>query len=103
MSDMHIRHLESRIEELQDSFTQLEEQYASLQNLMCFMVNKFGNPVIITEHDLVEMPNTGTLAVHTDPATGSVMITFAEETTLDSNLGETQSPQGDGQTDGSEE
>jgi hypothetical protein len=73
----------ARIEALEDTITQLTFEIDSMQNMMAVLVYKLGNPVIITEKDVRETP-TGTFQVSPDAVTGSIMLTFAEETTLDS-------------------
>jgi hypothetical protein len=84
MSDLERRQLEAQIEQQEAAFNQLQAGYQDLQNMICFMVQKFGNPVILTERDLTSMPSAGRLLVTTDAKTNSITITFEAETSVDS-------------------
>jgi hypothetical protein len=76
-------------EQLLDVIQQLRDNNDSLMNMLSIIVHRLGgDPIIITEKDVREMPRTGMLVIHTDQATGSIMISFnTGDETSDSERG----------------
>lgn len=85
MSDMERRAYEERIGSLENVVTELTAQLDSYQQMVCMLVQKLGNPVIISSRDIEAAPSVGNLVVSADKESGSLIVTFAEETPIDSD------------------
>jgi hypothetical protein len=66
-----------KVEALHGTIAQQAQELRSLQYIVCLLIYKFGNPIVITERDARETPS-GTLQIHTDAVTQSITITFKE-------------------------
>jgi hypothetical protein len=74
---------EQRILEQEEIVNQLAEQVESYQNLLCFAIHKLGGVLIVSEHDVREMPKVGNLISNVDKKTGAIMVTYDVETSVD--------------------
>jgi hypothetical protein len=83
MSDLERQAYEQRILEQEEIINKLAEQVESYQNLLCFAIHQLDGMLIVSEHDMQAMPRVGNLISRVDHDTGSVMVTYDQETTVD--------------------
>lgn len=66
-----------KIGALQGMVRELEVNNEALMNMLSVIAYRsYPAPLVITERDVVAMPRSGRLTIHTDQETGSVQISF---------------------------